>query len=41
MVARLPCVVLNCAGTKLGVPPRLKLSSLSEVSLLLSVEWVG
>ena len=41
VVPVLPCVVLDCTGTKLGLPPRLKLSSLSEVSLLLSVMFVG
>ena len=37
----LPCVVLDCTGLRLGVPPRLKFSSLSDVSLLLSGEFDG
>lgn len=35
------CVVLDCTGMRLGVLLRLKLSSLSDVSLLLSVEFDG
>ena len=41
MVPMLLCVVLDCTGMRLGVSPRLKLSSLSDVSLLLSVELDG
>ena len=37
----LPCVVLDCMGMRLGVPSKLKSSSLSDVSLLLSAEFDG
>lgn len=37
----LPCVVLDCMGMRLGVPSKLKPSSLSDVSLLLSAEFDG
>lgn len=37
----LPCVVLDCMGMRLGVPPKLKSSSLSDASLLLSAEFDG
>ena len=37
----LPCVVLDCMGMRLGVPSKLKSSSLSDVSLLLSAELDG